>query len=84
MSMNIKNIEAHKLARKLADATGESLTDAVKVAVRERLERLRGAQPTGLSGRLMEIGKDCAVHLREPFRSLDHDSLLYDERGLPR
>jgi antitoxin VapB len=84
MSMNIKNIEAHKLARKLADATGESLTDAVKVAVRERLERLRGARSAGLSGRLLDIGRDCAAHIKEPFRSLDHDSLLYDERGLPR
>jgi len=84
MSMNIKNEEAHKLAQQLAKATGESMTLAVTAAIRERLERIRGAGSNGLSRRLLEIGKDCADHLKEPFRSVDHDSLLYDDRGMPR
>ena len=84
MGMNIKNKEAHELAQKLADATGESMTRAVTVAVRERLERVRVAHPTELSERLLEIGRDCATHLKEPFRSVDHATLLYDEKGLPR
>jgi antitoxin VapB len=33
---------------------------------------------------LMAIGKDCAPRLKEPFRSVDHGDLLYDEHGLPR
>jgi prevent-host-death family protein len=37
-----------------------------------------------LAERLMAIGRDCAAHLREPYRSIDHAELLYDERGLPR
>lgn len=44
-------------------------------------------QPTPLSGgladRLLAVGKDCAARLREPYRSADHDDLLYDARGLP-
>jgi antitoxin VapB len=32
----------------------------------------------------LAIGDDCARHLKEPFRSADHDTLLYDDRGLPR
>ena len=84
MSMNIKNHEAHKLAQQLAKVTGESMTAAVTAAIRERLERIRGMGSTGLSARLLEIGKDCAAHLKEPFRSVDHDSLLYDEKGMPR
>ena len=40
MSLNIKNPEAHALAARLAKKTGETLTDAVTIALRERLERL--------------------------------------------
>jgi len=84
MAMNIKNDEAQKLAHKLSELTGESLTTAVTEAVRERLERVQKSAGDGLAERLMRIGKDCAVHLKEPFRSADHADLLYDERGLPR
>jgi antitoxin VapB len=84
MSFNIKNKEAHKLAHELAKATGESMTEAVTEALRDRLARLRHEQGLALSDRLLQIGKDCAAHLREPFRSLDHGRMLYDEKGLPR
>lgn len=84
MSLNIKNQEAHKLARQLARSTGETLTEAVTRSLRERLDRVRRAQGTGLADRLARIGKDCATHLKEPFRSADHGDLLYDEKGLPR
>jgi len=81
MSLNIKNEEAHRLARQLSEATGESMAEAVTEAVRERLERVRSKRRGGLAARLLEIGKDCAAHLKG---SVDHDSLLYDDRGLPR
>ena len=84
MSLNIKNEETHKLAQQLAKITGESLTEAVTEAVRERLKRVRGKREDALSDRLLKIGKDCATHLKEPFRSIDHGTLLYDEAGLPR
>ncbi len=84
MSLNIKKKEAHRLAEELARLTGESLTTAVTEALRERLDRVRDAQRTSLSDRLLAIGKDCAKRLREPYRSADHGELLYDERGLPR
>ena len=50
---------------------------------RKRLDRVRRERAAGLAGRLLAIGKDCAAHLKEPFRSVDHGE-LYDERGLPR
>ena len=84
MSLNLKNPETHKLARELAELTGENMTAAVTQAVRERLERVRGAKRNRLSDRLLAIGKDCAPLLEEPFRSADHGDLLYDEHGLPR
>ena len=84
MSLNIKNDAAHRLAQALAAATGESLTTAVTEALRERLDRVRRERDTSLSDRLLEIGRDCATHLKEPFRSLEHGELLYGDDGLPR
>jgi len=84
VSLNIKNKEAHKLASQLAKLTGENMTEAVTKAVRERLDKLRSQHGSGLADRLVKIGKDCAAHLKEPFRSADHEDLLYDEKGLPK
>jgi antitoxin VapB len=82
--LNIKNPEAHRLARELAGLTGESMSAAVTEAVRERLERVRRDRGAGLADRLLAIGRDCAPRLKEPYRSADLAELLYDERGLPR
>jgi antitoxin VapB len=84
MSLNIKSEEVHQLVRELANLTGESMTAAVANAVRERLERMHRERDVGLAERLLAIGKDCAAHLKEPFRSVEHGDLLYDDLGLPR
>jgi len=84
VTLNIKNEDAHKLARQLSRLTGESMTEAVTEALRERLERAQNRNAVRLSDRLLEIGRDCAAHLKEPFRSADHGDLLYDEKGLPK
>ena len=41
MALNIKDATTDRLARELADATGESLTVALRVAIEERLARVR-------------------------------------------
>jgi antitoxin VapB len=84
MGLNIKNPNTYKLVEELAGLTGENMTEAVTEAVRERLDRLRCQRGTALADRLLQIGKDCAPRLKEPFRSIDHGDLLYDEKGLPR
>ena len=84
MGLNIKNPGTEKLIHELAGLTGESFTAAVTEAVRERLERIQRERNIGLFDRLMEIGRDCASRLKEPYRSVEHGELLYDERGLPR
>ena len=84
MALNIKNEETYKLIGELAERTGENMTQAVTQAVRERLDRMRGQRDARLAERLLRIGRDCAVHLKEPFRSVEHGDLLYDEKGLPR
>jgi antitoxin VapB len=86
MSLNIKNDEAERLARELAAVTGESVTRAVTVAVRERLARLQhrdDAAEAERAARLREIAHDAAGRWVEPYRSTDHGDLLYDESGLP-
>ncbi len=84
MALNIKNEEAHLLAQTLARLTGESMTEAVTQALRDRLERLARERETPLAERLLAIGRDCASHLHEPYASASHGDLLYDEAGLPR
>jgi antitoxin VapB len=84
VSLNIKNDETNRLAHELAEVAGESLTTAVTVAVRERLERLQRRKREPLAERLLQIGKDCAAHLKEPFLTVEHGDLLYDDKGLPK
>ena len=85
MSLNIKNEETCRLAAELARLTGETMTGAMTVALRERLERERRAR--GAEARVAElraIGRRCAGLLRDGPAAADHGDLLYDERGLPR
>jgi antitoxin VapB len=84
MGMNIKNDETHRLVQELARLTGENQTVAITKAVRERLNRVRRERRKSLADRLVEIGKDCASRLKEPYKSAEHGDLLYDKDGLPR
>ena len=84
MSLKIKNQEAHRLAQQLARVTGESMTEAVTTAIKDRLNRFKGKQGTSLRDRLILIGQDCATHLTDRYLIVDHGELLYDEKGLPR
>ncbi|MFN3545957.1 MAG: type II toxin-antitoxin system VapB family antitoxin [Mesorhizobium sp.] len=82
MGMNIKDQEAHRLARTIADFTGETLTAAVVVALRERLERLE--RQAGIEKRRALI--DEIVRRSGPTApgiTSDHSD-LYDEIGLPK
>jgi antitoxin VapB len=84
MGMNIKNDETHRLVQELARLTGENQTVAITKAVRERLNRVRRERRKSLADRLVEIGKDCASRLKEPYKSAEHGDLLYDKDGLPQ
>ena len=84
MSLNLKNDEAHRLARELAEVTGESMTAAVIEAMRERLRRIRRGSEEEFVQRILAIGRDCAAHLTDEERRTNPDDLLYDDRGLPR
>ncbi len=84
MYLNIKSDKTHRMAKQLARLTGESMTVAVGEAVRERLDRVRGSSREGLAERLLQIGRECAARMKEPYKSIDHGELLYDGKGMPK
>ena len=85
MALNIKDAEADRLARELAAATGETLTEAVLNALRERLSRQQKRRPPARTAR--DVLREARLRLsRLPVldnRSAD-EILGYDETGLPR
>jgi len=83
MPLNIKHPEADRLARTLAETTGETLTDAVLNALRERLQRETGRRdPSALREDLRRIQRSFISSRRTNPRSAD-EIIGYDERGLP-
>jgi antitoxin VapB len=83
MALNIKHPEADRLARQLAAATGETLTEAVVNALRERLAQHQ-RRPTPRSAK--DILRETRERLsRLPVRDTrtPEEILGYDDRGLP-
>jgi antitoxin VapB len=83
MALSIKHPEADRLARELVALTGETLTDAVVIALRERLARQAGrARVVSLCEELATIRQRCAslpvLDDRTPEEIIGCDS-----RGLP-
>ena len=83
MALSIKDPETDRLARALADATGESITEAIRRALEERLaretDRISYARIQSDVRRVQERLESLPVlDARNP------DELLgYDERGVP-
>ena len=84
MALNIRNAEAERLAAELAKQTGETKTEAVTKALRDRLARVRRQRSRRrLADELEVIAEHCASLPVIDARSAD-EILGYDERGLPR
>ncbi|MGD0617728.1 MAG: type II toxin-antitoxin system VapB family antitoxin [Bryobacteraceae bacterium] len=83
--LNIKDNEAHAMATELARRTGQTLTGAVKDALRDKLqrERNRGSDSSRLVARVMEIAHRAASRPVLDPRSPD-EIIGYDEYGVPR
>lgn len=82
MALSIKSDEADQLARELAAETGETLTEAVVIALRERLDREHARHGASMRVRLARLAADVAA-----FRVADgrtpEDIIGYDDAGLP-
>ena len=85
MGLNIKNEATCALARELADLTGETMTGAITVALRERLEREKQARDKeALLRNVRAIAERCAALMGPGPSSTEIGDFLYDERGLPK
>ena len=86
MSLNLKNEETERLARELAKLTGESLTLAVTVALKERLDRQeKERKREGRMEWLNRITKETAAIMHDGRSSTELIEELYDPKtGLPR
>ena len=87
--LNIKSAEARDLAEQVASGAGETITQAVIVSLRRRLNamhREKAQEPNELKRR-----EAAAYAIIEGSRALwtpelleqDYNDWLYDERGLP-
>ena len=84
MALSIKHPEADRLARALAAETGETLTNAIVVAQRERLARTQRARRHHLlRDTLLDIGRRCASLPVIDDRPAD-EIVGYDSAGVPR
>ena len=79
--MNIKNEEAHRLAVQVASFYDETLTEAVTVALRERLAR---ATAENRLEKLRELSLEIAARMPKGFTREAADAMLYNSLGLPR
>ena len=85
MALSFADAEIDRLAREVASLTGVSLTEAVRTALAERLERERRKRGQGrsLAERLDEIALECASLPDYDTRTPD-EIIGYDEYGVPR
>jgi antitoxin VapB len=82
MALSIKTEEADRLARELADVTGETLTEAVTKALRERLDRVQPRSPIDIAQRLDRLSIEYNSYPVVDDRTAD-EIIGYDENGLP-
>ncbi len=90
MGLSIKTEEADRLARELAQLTGETLTEAITKAMRERLERLRAEQAA--KGDYVErmkafVNEHAHLYDRRPVTKQEWDEACGDtpeQLGLPK
>lgn len=84
MGISIRNPKAEQLAREVAEQSGESLTQAIIVALEERLERIKGQKSaTNLTEEILRISQRCSALPELNHRSPD-EILGYDSRGVPK
>lgn len=87
MAMNIKNDEAHELAKELASLEHTTVTDAVVISLREAVARRRAE--TAAANRLAKV-RELVDRFTEVDRTIEGPTLweinedLYDDMGLPR
>lgn len=84
MTLTLNNPEVDELAQELSQYTGESLTEAVITALRERLarEKAKSNPSVSLKEEILRIGQACAaLPVLDP--RLPEEILGYNQHGVP-
>jgi antitoxin VapB len=85
MSLNIKNPEAHALAAELARRLDTSMTQAVTIALKDKLASTRSETVVKeRADRMLRMARALAARLTPEQRAMDIDAELYDQHGLPK
>ncbi len=90
MALSIKNEEAERVVRELADRRGLSLVTAITQAAQETLDRDRAQAESrsgkqGLAAWLMDIARETAPLMNDGRTTKELFDELYDEEtGLPK
>jgi len=81
VALTIKNPEVERLATEVAKLTGETKTQAIKVALEERRRRLAsGIDPAARTAELLEfMEREIWAHVPADLRGQPHDSARDDE-----
>ncbi len=84
MPLSIKNETTERLARQVADETGESITEAIQKSLEERWERLKTRRRSRVLSRQIEDILQ-RVDAMPTIDSRSADEILgYDAHGMPR
>lgn len=84
MALSIKDQEADRLARLVSELTGESLTEAITVALRERAERLRASARDSWRLEAMRLLRARAAKLVDGDPRSADEIIGYGDDGAPR
>ena len=86
MALSIRDPETDRLARELAALTGETMTQAIKTALQDRLQRERKRQSATIGRKLARLRaiQDRLAKLPVLDDRTADEIISYDERGLPR
>jgi antitoxin VapB len=83
MAISIKDPETDRLARALAAATGESLTEAIRRALQDRLERESQRSRRGIGVEVRRVQERLAsLPVLDPRQA--EEIVGYDDHGVPR
>lgn len=86
VQLNIKDAETVRLARELADSTGQPITTAIRQALEHELQR-READIQETIKRVKEISSEFVASIPSEMRgktSKEWMDGIYDEDGLPK
>lgn len=83
MALSIKNPEVDRLARELAEVTGENITETIYKALEERLEKETGRKRSSFFRDEINRIQNRISRLPRKNQRTDEELIGYDEHGIP-